>query len=188
VKRFSRRGAFGATTLVIASLLTVVAATSVSAAPSRASSRWNHVATAPTNSLTTDPAENGVEPATNRPVWRTIRLVERYGPRFTFVDVAPKGESPGDYGVFRDAVFTGGGARVGTIDAQCIASYSDQCNGSIRLPGRGQITFAGITPLGRDPDHYAITGGTAQFAGVGGELMIEFPDFDRAKLTIRLTR
>jgi hypothetical protein len=188
VKRFSRRGALGATTLVIASVLTVLAATSVSAAPSRASSRWNHVATPPANSLTTDPAESGTEPAIRGPVWKTIRLVERYGPRFTFVDVAPKGGSPGDYGVFRDAVFTRDGVRVGTIDAQCIASYSDQCDGSIRLTGRGQITFAGITPLGRDPDHYAITGGTGQFAGVGGELMIEFPDFDRARLTIRLTR
>lgn len=188
MKRFNRRRGFGATTLVIATVVTVVAATSVSAAPSRASNRWNHVVTAPTNSVTTNAAESGAEPEMTRAVWKTIRLVERYGPRFTFVDVAPKGESPGDYGVFRDAVFTRGNVRVGTIDAQCIASYSDQCEGSIRLTGRGQITFAGITPLGRDPDHYAITGGTGHFAGVGGELTIDFPDFDRANLTIRLTR
>jgi hypothetical protein len=166
----------------------VIAATSVSAAPSRASSRWNHLAKAPAGSIATSATDTGVEPQAAGPVWKSIRLVERYGPRFTFVDVAPKGESPGDYGVFRDAVFTTGGVRVGTIDAQCIAAYSDQCSGSIRLPGRGQITFAGITPLGIDPDHYAITGGTGQFTGVGGALTIEFPNFDTARLTLTLTR
>ena len=39
-----------------------------------------------------------------------------------------------------------------------------------------------------DPDHYAITGGTGEFAGVGGVLLIEFPFIDAAKLTLTLTR
>jgi hypothetical protein len=187
VIRLNRRRSLAGTILVIATALSVVAATTVTAAPSRASSRWNHVAKAPTN-LSTTSTDAGTEPAIKHRVWKTIHVVEHYSSRFTFVDVAPKGDSPGDYGVFKDPVFSRGGVRVGTIDVQCIAAYSDQCSGSVRLPGRGQITFAGITPLGSDPDHFAVTGGTGHFAGVGGTLVIEFPNFDEAKLIITLIR
>jgi hypothetical protein len=187
VRRYSTRRIFAGATLTIAVLLMIGAATTATAAPSRASNRWNHVAKPPTNSLTTA-SDFGSEPQVTVPVWKTFHLVEQFSERFTFVDVAPKGDSPGDYGVFKDPILTNGGVRIGTIDAQCIAAYSDQCSGSIRIPGRGQITFAGITPLGVDPDHYAITGGTGQFAGVGGVLLIEFPFFDAAKLTLTLTR
>jgi hypothetical protein len=33
-----------------------------------------------------------------------------------------------------------------------------------------------------------VTGGTGEFAGVGGVLLIQFPFFDAAKLTLTLTR
>jgi allene oxide cyclase-like protein len=187
VSRFSRRQLLGGATLTIAVVLTIGAATSATASASRAANRWNHVVTAPVSSLNAA-GDMGTEPQVSVPVWKTLRLFEQFGQRYTFVDVAPKGDSPGDYGVFKDAVVTKGGMHVGTIDAQCIAAYSDQCSGSIRIPGRGQITFAGITPLGVDPDHYAVTGGTGEFAGVGGVLLIEFPFIDAAKLTITLTR
>jgi len=187
VIRINRRRALGGTILVLTIALTIVAATTVNAAPSRASNRWNHVAKAPTN-LSTTGTDKGIEPAVRRGVWKTMHLTEHYSPNFTFVDVAPKGDSPGDYGVFKDPVFTSGGVRIGTIDVQCIAAYSDQCDGSVRLPGRGQITFAGITPLGSDPDHFAVTGGTGHFAGVGGTVVIQFPNFDEARLIITLMR
>jgi hypothetical protein len=170
---------------VAAIVLTVAAVTNVAAAPSRASSRWNHD-TGPSGTPLAA-TDLGSEPQAKGPIWKTFHLVEVFSPRFTFVDVAPKGDSPGDYGVFHDPIETTGGVRIGTIDAQCIAAYADQCSGSIRIPGRGQITFAGITPLGIDPDHYAVTGGTGQFAGVGGALLIEFPFIDSAKLTLTLT-
>lgn len=187
MKRLSRRGVGFVAILSVATLVTVMAATSATAAPSRASSRWNHVARAASgnNVVATDV---GSEPGVGRPVWKTLHLIEAFSGRFTFVDVAPKGDSPGDYGVFKDPVLTNGGLRIGTIDAQCIAAYSDQCSGSIRIPGKGQITFAGITPLGVDPDHYAVTGGTGIFAGVGGALQIDFPFIDAARLTVTLTR
>jgi hypothetical protein len=172
--------------LIPAALVTAIAVSGVTAAPSRASNRWNHVQNASGGSVSA--AEAGSEAAYRGPVWKQIRLTEVFGPRFTFVDVGRKGDSPGDYGVFRDPVFNTKGEKVGTIDVQCIAAYADQCQGSIRIVGRGQITFAGITPLGRDPDHYAITGGTGSFTGVGGILKIEFPKFDRARLTLTLTR
>jgi len=173
--------------VTVAAALTVLASMTATAAPSRASNRWNHMANASTGNAVVA-TDVGTEPQVTRPIWKTFHLIEEFTPRFTFVDVAPKGDSPGDYGVFKDPILTNGGVRIGTIDAQCIAAYSDQCSGSIRIPGRGQITFAGITPLGVDPDHYAVTGGTGEFTGVGGVLLIEFPFFDAAKLTVTLTR
>ena len=187
MKRLSRRGVGTVAILSVAALVTVLAATSATAAPSRASSRWNHVARAASGNNVVA-ADVGSEPGLSRPVWKTLHLIDQFSPRYTFVDVAPKGDSPGDYGVFKDAVLTKAGLRIGTIDAQCIAAYSDQCSGSIRIPGKGQITFAGITPLGVDPDHYAVTGGTGMFAGAGGVLEISFPYIDSAKLTVTLTR
>lgn len=185
MNRFGRRGLIFLGVLVPAALITVIAVGGVTAAPSRASTRWNHVAVA---RGTVSASEEGNEPQVKGPVWRVYHFTEVYGPKFTFVDVGRKGDSPGDYGVFRDPIFNGNGDRIGTIDVQCIAAYSDQCTGSIRLPGKGQISFSGITPLGKDPDHYPITGGTGNFAGVGGELKIEFPEFDSASLTLTLTR
>jgi hypothetical protein len=191
VSRLTRRRALGAAILSIAVVVTIIAATATSATPSRASSRWNHIDVPPMSGLvsSTDAATDlGVEPLIAGPVWQTFHLVQQYSKRFTFVDVAPKGDSPGDFGVFKDPVLTRGGVRIGTIDAQCIAAYSDQCTGSIRIPGRGQITFSGITPLGVDPDHYAITGGTGQFAGVGGALVISFPNANSANLFVQLKK
>src|SRR3954462_4390650 len=108
VIRINRNRALGGTILVLTIALTSVAATTVTAAPSRASSRWNHVAKAPTN-LSTTSTDAGTEPAIKHRVWKTIHVVEHYSSRFTFVDVAPKGDSPGDYGVFKDPVFSRGG-------------------------------------------------------------------------------
>jgi len=172
--------------LTTAVLVVVAAASSVNAAPSRAANRWNHV-TRPAANLTTA-GDDGSEPVIKGPIWKTFRLTELYSARFTFVDTGAKGDSIGDYGVFKDPVLSTAGVRVGTIDAQCIAEYSDMCSGSIRIPGRGQITFDGITPLGVDPDHYAITGGTGDFDGVGGVLLIQFPNPKSASLTVTLTK
>lgn len=186
MSRTGRRVAVAMAVLIPATLATAFAVNEISAEPSRASSRWNHVASQDAQTL--DASEAGFEPAYRGPVWKQLRLVEAYGSKFTFVDVGRRGDSPGDYGVFRDPVFSSTGERIGTIDVQCIAAYSDHCQGSIRLPGRGQITFAGISPLGRDPDRYAVTGGTGIYAGVGGMLLIQFPNIDRARLTLTLTR
>ena len=172
--------------LVPAALVTVLAANGVTAESSRASSRWNHAGNP--GGAVQSAFESGAEAEYSGAAWRVLRLTEVYGPKYTFVDVGRKGDSPGDYGVFRDPVVNSRGERVGTIDVQCIAAYADQCQGSIRIAGRGQITFGGITPLGRDPDWFAITGGTGMFTGVGGTLKVDFPNETRARLTVTLTR
>ena len=114
---------------------------------------------------------------------------EVFGPDFTFVDTGEEGDSPGDYGVFRDHLASANGNRhVGVIHVQCIEAYASQCRGSARLAGRGQITFDGITPSRVDPDRFAITGGTGEFVDVGGVFKVEFPSNDYALLTFTLTR
>src|SRR5205085_2049846 len=115
VGRFSRRRVLSGATLTLAIVLTIAAATTATAAPSRASSRWNHVAKPPTSGLTNS-SDFGSEPQVSGPIWKTFHLFEVFSQRFTFVDVAPKGDSPGDYGVFKDPIETNGGVRIGTID------------------------------------------------------------------------
>ncbi len=182
----NRRRAVAIGVVIPATLVTIIATSGVTAEPSRAANRWNHVRNGGANQATLEDA--GAEAAFRGPVWRELRLSQVFGPKFTFVDVGRKGDSPGDYGVFRDPIYNSKGDRIGTIDVECIAAYADQCHGSIRIVGRGQITFDGITPLGRDPDFFAVTGGTGVYTGVGGELKVAFPDFDRAELTVKLTR
>jgi hypothetical protein len=114
-------------------------------------------------------------------------LHELFGPQFTFVDVGEKGDSPGDYGVFRDPVAKPGThERVGFVDVQCVEAYSSHCRGSIRLSGQGQITFDGATPGPVDPDRFAVTGGTGKLRGISGDLVVSFPSDDYAVLTLHL--
>lgn len=169
--------------LIIGAL--VIGSSGVAAAQSRAAHRWNH---APGGlriqaTVTTTSADRERRP------WKVIRLDEVFTDAFTFIDVGEPGESPGDYGVFRDPVaIPSSGKVVGTVDVQCIAAYADQCRGAVSLDGRGQITFDGVTPLGVDPDRFAVTGGTGEFVGVGGSLTVSFPSDESARLTLRLTR
>jgi hypothetical protein len=177
--------------VVMATLLLVIGALilgsfEVAVAKSRASNRWNHVKAA---GLTKQATAASAEWDTAGTSSMNLTFHEQYGPDFTFNDVGKKGDSPGDYGVFRDWLTDPGtGEVVGTVDVQCIAAYADQCSGSVRLNGKGQITFGGITPLGWDPDYYAVTGGTKDYAGVGGVFQVSFPSDDYALITLRLSK
>jgi hypothetical protein len=156
----------------------------VATARSRAAYRWNHDPAARSTAAT----PNEFAPAATAPSpSQTLEFDEVYGPNFVFVDVGEEGDSPGDYGVFRDKLRdVDTGAVLGTIDVQCIAAFADQCRGSIRLPGRGQITFDGITRLGHDPDWFAVTGGTKDFVGADGVVNVSFPSDTAARITVRL--
>jgi hypothetical protein len=176
----------GGTIAIVAILMSTTAQV---AATSRASFRWLH---APDGAVNARPAvdegafEQRIDPSR---IWKVITVLEVFGPDFTFVDVGEKGDSPGDYGVFRDALTSANGKKhVGVIHVQCIEAYASHCRGSARLGGRGQITFDGITPTPVDPDRFAITGGTGEFVDVGGVFKVEFPSFEYALLTFTLTR
>ena len=180
VQRRSKLGVGVGAALLVAGFL--LASSGVASAQSRAANRWNHVAIEARLSASTQ-GKREVDR-----VKKTIRLIEPFSDDFTFVDVGAPGDSPGDYGVFRDPVSSPRSGKVlGTIDVQCIAAYADQCRGSITLDGRGQITFDGVTPKGVDPVRFALTGGTGEFADASGVLIVSFPDDTSALLTLKLT-
>ena len=166
---------------VVALLLLGTLATTAGIARSRAEVRWNQLAG--------HGASGRHAPLHVDRVWKKLVLREVFGEDFTPIDVGEPGDSIGDYGVFRDKIASDRTGRIiGTIDVQCISAYADQCRGSISLDGRGQITFDGITPLDVDPDEFAVTGGTGDFLGVGGQLRVEFPNDEYALLTLWLTK
>lgn len=176
----------GAALAVIAIILATTA--NVAANTSRAAYRWLNAPDSARTSvavLEDGATEQKIDPSL---IWKVITVREVYGPDFTFVDVGEEGDSPGDYGVFRDGLRNANGTRpVGVVHAQCLEAYASHCRGSARLAGRGQITFDGITPTRVDPDRFAITGGTGEFVDVGGVLKVEFPSNDYALLTFTLT-
>ncbi len=183
------RKAFGAgaiTVLVIAAVLSITMSTLGAKSP--AATRWNHKAgaQAPAPGARAEAAVDTKIAA--RQVWQTINLVEPYGERVAVVDVGPGGESVGDYVVFRDMVRNPNNNNwLGTIDVTCMLGFADLCRGVVRLNGRGQITFDGMTPVNHDPDRYSIVGGNGEFADVGGVMRIDFPADDHADLTLTLT-
>ena len=97
-----------------------------------------------------------------------------------FVDNGPKGESPGDRFGFTEKLFQHGD-RVGRDAVDCTVkrvtrrSFTMQCLGTLTFKGRGQITIQGAITFSEtsgDEFSLAITGGTREFRGVGGEMVV----------------
>jgi hypothetical protein len=149
--------------------------------------RWNHT----TGTLVAPGLRAQVSAESKIPpglVWQTITLVEPYGNKVAVIDVGASGDSPGDYVVFQDKLRNPNtNDVVGTIDAQCMAGFNDLCRGVVRLNGRGQITFDGMTQLNVDPDRYSVVGGAGEFVDVGGQMQVDFPADDHAQITLTLT-
>ncbi len=109
--------------------------------------------------------------------------------QFQFVDSGPQGPSVGDTILFKQAIYAHGGVnRVGSLYVECVLHFSDiaECEGTMALSGRGKLTFSGTVPP--KPQFFlAITGGTGEFIGRDGEVMVEDgPNVDR--YTIVLTK
>ncbi len=116
------------------------------------------------------------------------------------LDLPPEGESLGDRFVFSDDLYREkGGEQVGTNVGECTflrrdtdaRSVSIQCLATFSLDGKGQITVQGLitfveTQTTPEPLTVAVTGGTGDFAGVGGELTVEEVSETEANVTIRL--
>jgi hypothetical protein len=185
VKKFRLpRAALGVGVVTVAVLSLSVAALG---AGSPAAVRWNHT----TGQLVAPgvraqaSAESKIPPGL---VWQTITVVEPFGNKVAVVDVGASGDSPGDYVVFQDKLRDPNTNNVvGTIDAQCMAGFNDLCRGVVRINGRGQITFDGMTQLNVDPDRYSIVGGAGEFVDVGGQMQVDFPANDHALLTLTVT-
>ncbi|QIK66654.1 hypothetical protein G7072_10160 [Nocardioides sp. HDW12B] len=97
-----------------------------------------------------------------------------------FVDNGPRGESPGDTFGFTEKLFQRG-ERVGRDAVECTIkrvtrqSFTMQCVGTLTLRGRGQITIQGAITFSEtsgDSFSLAVTGGTGEFRGVNGEMVV----------------
>jgi hypothetical protein len=177
-RRGPRRSRPATLVTALAALLAagIVGPTPGAAAQSAVAERWGHDST--TTTRVGQPTEGPNLGA------HDLRLHEVFGEDFTFVDVGEEGDSPGDYGVFRDRVTNPAGKDVGTIDVHCVEAYASHCRGSIQITGKGQIVFDGITDLGVDPDEFAITGGTGRYRGAIGALTVSFPNDEFAVLSV----
>jgi hypothetical protein len=91
-----------------------------------------------------------------------------------------RGESPGDKFGFTEKLFQRG-ERVGRDAVECTIkrvtrrSFTMQCVGTLVLKGRGQITIQGVITFSEtsgDEFELAVTGGTREFRGVSGEMVV----------------
>jgi hypothetical protein len=95
--------------------------------------------------------------------------------QFVFVDTPPKRrENPGDSFVFEEPLLNAGGtSTVGMLDETCVEGFSMRslCTATAQLDGRGKIVFGGTSNLG--PFLLAIHGGTSEFSGVRGQVLVQ---------------
>ena len=119
-----------------------------------------------------------------------IVLLQRVGEEFFFVDVLEEDFSPGDTFGFRDPLRDEQATeRVGELHAVCTVHFGeDACRGTIRLGGRGKITFDGTVPVPAEPLNFllAITGGTRDFRDARGQLRVESIDDESFRITLQL--
>lgn len=97
-----------------------------------------------------------------------------------FIDNGPRGESPGDKFGFTEKLFQRGD-RVGRDAVECTIkratrrSFTMQCVGTLTLKRRGQITIQGAITFSETSGNdfsLAVTGGTREFRGVSGEMVV----------------
>jgi len=111
---------------------------------------------------------------------RVIRLVEAHTDlQPAFVDTGKPGPSPGDVAIARDEVLREDGSQAGTFRQVCSLvdlagspfTSTFECTGSIALEG-GTITMEGPFTPSQAESVAAITGGTGQYRGAGGEIVV----------------
>ena len=93
---------------------------------------------------------------------------------------------PGDTAVFRDDLLQGG-RRVGAVHGQCGANFRGVflCDATVTLQN-GKITVAGTQPGNVSAFSLAVTGGTAEYQNVRGQMRLEFINDQDATLRLRL--
>lgn len=111
---------------------------------------------------------------------------------FKFVNTDGSNFTTGDYFLFRDKLLRNG-QQVGTDNIKCTASFrlilceaAFSFNGSGGI-GRGQIAADGVV-YNRNPFIVPITGGTREFSGTGGQVVIRNVSNNVTSLTFEVTR
>jgi hypothetical protein len=145
--------------LVTGAVVASVAAASPSGSPSGSSALRHPWAKARTA------AEAAATEAT--PAGATRLVVIGIDLDFAFVDVGPKGETPGDYVVLSHRVFNEAGKRIGFDHSRCMVMFRGglYCEGDTKIDGRGSILFAGNAD-GVVP----VTGGDGEFKKARGHV------------------
>jgi hypothetical protein len=97
-----------------------------------------------------------------------------------YTDNGREGESPGDKFGFTEKLFQRG-ERVGSDAVECTIkratrrSFTMHCVGALTLKGRGQIAIQGAITFSETSGNefsLAVTGGTREFRGVNGEMVV----------------
>lgn len=119
----------------------------------------------------------------------TIHVVEKVV-ESTLLDLGTSGPSQGDGLILRGRLFDEAGEKVGADGQSCTqtsASGQFHCSLTLRLPG-GQIATQGLLRIAETSSVHtlAITGGTGEFAGVGGQIRLEQVTDEEAEIVISL--
>jgi hypothetical protein len=106
-----------------------------------------------------------------------------------FVDTPPhRRPNAGDYFVFEDPVLsTDGSQTVGLVDGQCTLAFAKGiCTATLHLNGRGKISVVGTSPAANGPFLLPIAGGTSEFAGARGQVLVSPAGHGNSTLTVYL--
>ena len=99
------------------------------------------------------------------------------------------GFGPGDVNISTSDVLDRDGRKAGVGNGTITVAYGHVLvEGTVRLAGRGQITFAGADDLDAASGRLAVTGGTEDFRGAGGEVRFETLNGTDTRLRFRLVR
>lgn len=122
-----------------------------------------------------------------------LRLVATLA-EFDSADVGKAGDSIGDLSAWSD-VLSVKGRVVGSAGTSCTRTSTERgelnCIATLILDDRGTITLQGVvTDTGDYPLVVAVTGGTGEFASVGGTMTVNDTagNPDKLRLSLRLTR
>jgi len=120
---------------------------------------------------------------------QTLILVEApYSPpREAFVDLAPAGDSAGDFFISEARIFDRS-RLVGKDAVRCeLGLRTFTCEATLLVNGKGKIRVAG-TLFAEQDNVLPVTGGTDAYEGVGGQLTIFNLPGGRTALVFHLTR
>jgi hypothetical protein len=161
---------------VIVAVLAVIGVANIAGAGAGAQQvrRWARTGPATT--------ANAVEPRA-----ATLILIEEEG-QATYIDVGPRGETVGDYVVFRDRLRDpNSDALIGALSVQCTFQFANsaECHGTAILFNRGKLTFAGNVPPA-SLFALAITGGTGEFRAARGEVFVHDSSGPRDRIGVHL--
>jgi hypothetical protein len=109
--------------------------------------------------------------------------------RDVFVDAGTPGESPGDSDFFEEVIRNA--ARTATVGKSAVECRNGirtfNCAGTLLLFGKGKILAEGAFFAERD-SVIPVTGGTGDFAGVGGQLVVTGVGANVTRYDLWLTR